>query len=186
MFQDCQSCLHREMRSLGPRARSRIRSQDQILALNFHFILNLLTYFWVSGQGPDWPQIQLCSGGFSWISDLPEYCDPSPKLTHSTPTVISDVCTQCRQLSHWVRVLLTCPPWRGQCVCSRDWDWVPGTQYIFLPCRVWQALFKLKVLLLSGSQRLALHIDVEMYIVRSCLVIIVLAFIFSNSDGGCL
>lgn len=38
----------------------RIRSQDQILALNFHFILNLLTYFWVSGQGPDWPQIQLC------------------------------------------------------------------------------------------------------------------------------
>lgn len=44
------------------------------------------------------------------------------------------------------------PPWRGQCVCSRDWDWAPRAQYLFLPCRVWQALFKFKVLLLSESQ----------------------------------
>lgn len=127
------------MRSLGPRARSIVekRSQDQILALNFHFILNLLIYFGVSGQGPDWPQIQLCSGGFSWISGLPDGCHHSPKLTHSTSAVTSDVCAQCRQLSHWVKVLLTWPPWRGQCVCSQDTEigyLGLGTYFYFAVC----------------------------------------------------
>lgn len=172
----------------GPQSQKhgRIRSQDQTRTLNFHFILNLLIYFWVSGQGPDWPQIQLCSGGFAWISTLPEYCDHSPKLTHSTSSV-NQWCLRSLQtaepLSPSTSYLTTVE--RAACLLSGDWDWVPRTQYIFLPCRVWQALSKLKVLLLSGSQGLALHVDVDTYIVSSCIVI-VLAFRFSNSDGGCL
>lgn len=116
----------------------KIRSQDQIFDLDFNFIFNLLIYFQVSDQG----LIQLRWPQNPW-SSCPCVPSHSGDWHPGAFTVISDVCTQHRQQSHWIKVLLTWPAWRDQCTHAQEMrlrTWYLVLCFLlFLPCGAWQA-----------------------------------------------